>query len=283
MGGEEVPSSRGMGRMEQTPVAISICSTEPESWDTIWKWSWFCRDFWWEGYRREAETAVADLFAFLRTRSVRSVLDCACGLGMKTILFAEQGYEVEGADASAVAAEYAPKLAAEKGLGIRFIHARNEELGQKCGRTYDCVFSDGFDELATHEALVCSARGIYAVLNDGGILVFSGIAPEWSESDLQAVIDKEWQEREPFVVLAPFERDGVRLTELEVDERTPEGILEKRIFLIEEEGALRAEIALLMNRRKWAFRDLDKVLTAAGFRSVSTEKTGTTLFTVAVR
>ena len=70
-------------------------------------------------------------------------------------------------DASAVVAKYAPKLAAEKGFIIRVMHACNADLEKKCGRTYDCIFSDGLDELATRDVLAASASGIYAVLNDG--------------------------------------------------------------------------------------------------------------------
>jgi len=270
--------------MALSPVEISICSTESESWDTIWKWTWFRRDAWWPSYRLEQEPGVQDLCSLLRKHGVKSLLDAACGLGAKTIVLTERGFEVEGADASPVAAEYARVLAAEEGRTIRFLHASNEELGRTCGHTYDCVFSDGFDELPTREMLSASARGIYEVLEEGGLFVFSGIPPEWSPSDLQAVIEREWKEREPFEASEPFTRDGVRLIELEVDEKTAEGILEKRVFLIEERrGALRVEVALLMNRRTWMFRDFDEAMKGSGFRIVTTEKSGTTLFTVAIK
>ena len=60
---------------------------------------------------------------------VGSVLDCSCGLGCKTILLAEMGYEVEGADGSAFAVKCAAELAAEEGHSIRFFRARWETLG----------------------------------------------------------------------------------------------------------------------------------------------------------
>ena len=102
--------------MTDTRVPIRLCSTESESWDMIWRWTWFSREAWWPSSRQEAEPGLSGLVTLLRQRGVRSVLDAACGLGRKTILLAERGFEVEGADASAVAVTYAPRLAAEKGL-----------------------------------------------------------------------------------------------------------------------------------------------------------------------
>jgi hypothetical protein len=104
-----------------------------------------------------------------------------------------------------------------------------------------------------------------------------------SPPNLHAVIEREWEERIPFEALEPFERGGVRLIELEVDEKTPEGILEKRIFLIEKDGVLRVEVALLMNRRVWTYREFAGVLGESGFKSIATEKSGTALFTVAIK
>jgi 2-polyprenyl-3-methyl-5-hydroxy-6-metoxy-1,4-benzoquinol methylase len=265
------------------PVQLSVCSNEAESWDTIWKWWWFTRAPRESTYWEENQAAMTELSALLTDLHVKSVLDSSCGLGYKTILLAKMGYECEGSDASPVAIKYAPHLAEEQELRLRFFQSTYEELGQKCGRMYDCVFSDYFDEIATRETLEASARGIHSVLHHGGRLVFSGIPAEWSKSDLQQTIQREWEERTPFEVSAPCERDGLRVIELEVDEKTPEGILEKRIFLIEDEGVLRVEVAFMTNRRKWIFSDFDQVLAGAGFGSVRTVKAGGTLFTIATK
>lgn len=269
--------------MTDERVPIFICPTESQSWDKIWQWAWFTRDSWWSSYRQEAEPTASDLVKLLQQRGARSVLDAACGLGRMTILLAESGFEAEGADASAVAASQAPQLAREKGFSIRIMHARNEELGQKCGRTYDSIFSDGFDELASRDVLAASARGMYAVLRDGGFLAFVGIPQDWSPREIRAAIDQDWQKRMPFEVSFPFEQGGIKVTQMEVDEKIPDGILEKRIFLIEEHGDLRVEIAHMLNRRKWTFGVLHEVLTGAGFSSVHNEQVGRTLFTIAAK
>jgi SAM-dependent methyltransferase len=267
--------------MSGGPAEISVCSTESESWDTIWKWGWFARDEWWESYRQELTGATRALFALLDERNVKSVLDASCGLGVKTILLAEHGYQVEGADASAVGVRYAPRLAEEHGRRIRFFHSSNEDLGRHSGRTYDCVFSDGFDELPSREILAASARGIYSVLHQGGFFVFGCLPAAMWRSDLQAVIDDEWEKRTPFELLHSCKKGDIRLVQLEVDEKVPEGILEKRIFLIEEEGALRAEIAFMLNRMTWTFGDLEEALESAGFGRIAVERRGTAAFVVA--
>lgn len=113
--------------MKKEPVKVSICSTEEESWDTTWKWGWFFRDTW---KSRESsvwtkqEPGIRALNSLFTKLKVKSILHCSCGLGIQIIRLAELGYEVEGSDGSAVAIKYAPQLAKEEGLNIRFFHSR---------------------------------------------------------------------------------------------------------------------------------------------------------------
>jgi hypothetical protein len=195
------------------------------------------------------------------------------------------GYEIEGSDGSTVAIKYAPQLAKEEGVNIRFFHSRWEKLGKKCGRTYDCVFNDYFGEIGTREAMKSAAKGIYSVLNKGGKFIFHGLNPEYiTKSDLKRLIEKEWEKRKQFEILPPYEKEGVRVTSLEIAEKTSEGILEKRIFLIEEHGVMRAEIAFIMNPRiKWTFQDYLEVLKRAGFRKVDCIKIEGTIINIAVK
>ena len=56
---------------------------------------------------------------------------------------------------------------------------------------------------------------------------------------------------------------------IEVADKTSEGILENNIYLIEERGVMRAEIAPIMNPRiKWTYSDYVKILSEAGFKKV---------------
>ncbi len=268
--------------MRTEPVRISVSRGEEESWDTIWKWSWFTRELWVSELWKEEEIALQPLSPLLREFQAHSILDCSCGLGFKTVLLARMGYEVEGSDASAIAIDYAPELARDEGVDIKFFRSRYEDLGKKCRREYDCVYSDNFDEIETAKTLAASARGIHSVLREGGRFIFCGALPRWSRSDSQKRIEKEWEKRKKFDMLPPCEKDGLRVTSLEVDEKTPEGILENRIFLIEEEGVMRAEVAFMMNPRiKWTFRDYVGVLKEAGFRKVNCIEKGGQVFNIA--
>jgi len=271
--------------MRKMKVEIKICSNEEESWDIVWKWSWFTRELWESKYWNEVRKSLKPLFQLLTQLKVKSVLDCSCGLGFKTLLIAEKGYEAEGSDGSAIAVRYASQLARERGVNIRFFHSRWEELGVKCGRTYDCVFSDYFDEIETYETLKASATGIYSVLNYDGKFIFSGPNPELTtKSDLKNLIERAWENREKFVILPPYEKDGIRVTSIEVAEKTNEGILEKRIYLIEKQDTMRAEIAFIMNPRiKWTFQEYVKVLKKVGFRKVECVKEEGHIFNIATK
>lgn len=271
--------------MKKIKIKVKIPSSEEESWNIVWKWSWFTRELWESEYWDETRKSLKPLFPLLTQLKVKSVLDCSCGLGFKTVLIAEKGYEVEGSDGSAIAVRYASQLAKERGVNIRFFHARWEELGLKCGRTYDCVFSDYFDEIKTYETLKASAAGVYSVLNQDGKFIFGALNPELkTRLDLKDLIEKEWKNRERFVILPPYGKKGMRVTTIEVAEKSDEGILEKRIYLIEKQGVMRAEIALIMNPRiKWTFYDYAEALKEVGFKKVECIEERGSIFNIAIK
>ncbi len=246
-------------------VKIYVCSDELEAWNIRWKWLWFTRDIWECKYWKEEQNALKPVFSALSKLNVKSILDCSCGLGYKTILFAKTGYEVEGSDASAIAIKHARELAENEGVKIRFFRSRYEELVEKCKRRYDCVWSDNFDEISTYKYLKTAAKNTYSILNFNGKLLFAATM----EKNLKKVIKAEWLKRKRFYVYTPYEKNGKKVTHIEVAEKTSEGILEHNIFLIEDKGIFRAEIASLMNPRiKWRFEDFNKVLKEVGFREV---------------
>lgn len=260
-----------------TEIETHICTNELEAWNIRWKWLWFTRDVWESEYWKEERIALKPVFSLLLKLRVESILDCSCGLGYKTVLFAKAGYEVEGSDASAIAIKYAPQLAKDERVKIRFFRSRYEELNKKCKRKYDCVWSDNFDEISTYKYLKTATRSIYSVLNHDGKFVFVAT----SERDLKKTIEKEWKKRKRFGIDPPYRKCSVKVTRIEVAEKTPEGILENNIFLIEERELLRAEIACIMNPRiKWTLKDFDKLLRDVGFREVHFTKEN---FVVAVR
>lgn len=258
------------GAKKQDVVKISVCPNEETSWDTVWKWEWFSREYWKSIKREEAMNGILALHSHLSKLEVKSILDCSSGLGLKTMLLAQLGYDVEGSDASSVAVQHALQLAKEQGFDIRYFQSYWSDLGDKCKRKFDCVFSDAFDWIRTRESLLASAKGIHSVLCKGGIFVF-GVPIAGSGNtcyELRKFMNEVWRKQGRFEILPPYERSEARLTVVMVYDKVSEGILENRIHLIEERRAMRAEVAFLMDLYKWVWKDYVKVLKEAGFRKV---------------
>ena len=266
-------------------MEVSICRDELCSWNTLWKWTWFTRDLWISEHWENTKRALDPLFVFLPKMSVKSILDCSCGLGFKTITFAKEGYDVEGSDASHVAIKYAPQLAKEHGLSIRFFHSFFKDLPEKAHRIYDCVYSDYFDELGSYEELRESARGIYSVLKNGGVFIFCSCSPKWAKSKLNELIERVWKDHEKFEINPPVKRENLEVTHIAIAEKTSEGILENNIFLIREKELMWAEIAPIMNPRiKWTYWDYVKILKDVGFRRIEyVEKVKSEIFVIAIK
>ncbi|TKJ43341.1 hypothetical protein CEE36_04735 [candidate division TA06 bacterium B3_TA06] len=242
------------------------------AWDIIWKWKWFAKQTWKADFRESKEGTRRALSSLLPRLNVKSILDCSCGLGWKTILLAEMGYEVEGSDGSAIAVKYASQLAKEEGLRIKFFRSRWEELEKHSRRKFDCVYNDAFAWIMSRKSLEASARGIYSVLNKGGKFIFQG-AHQWSEdSDKEKLIEEDLKKEGRFQVPAPYEKEGVKLIVLITREKTPDGILGNRIHIIEEKDQMRVEVASVLDLFKWTWQDYVSVLKKAGFREVYSAK-----------
>ena len=100
-------------------------------------------------------------------------------------------------------------------------------------------------------------------------LFFGSFSPELAKSKLHELIKQEWNKRRKFEINPPVEQNGLKVTHIEVANKTEEGILENHIFLIEEKGIMRAEIASIMNPRiKWTYQDYVNVLKEASFTKI---------------
>jgi len=269
--------------MKVEPVKISLCSSEEDSWDTIWKWNWFLKETWISNFREEINAPA--LHSLLDKLQVKSILDCSCGLGKKTVCFAEIGYDVEGSDASAVAIKYAPLLAKKEGFKIKFFQSHWKELSEKCKRKTDCVFSDAFDWITTRESLLASAKGISSILEKGGKFVF-GVPLAGSKNtkeELRKFMHSVWKKQGRFEILPPYEKNGIKLTLLWVYNKVQDGIQENCIHLIERRKRVRAEIASYVDLYKWTWKDYARVLREAGFKKIYGTEEKTIGFNVAVK
>jgi SAM-dependent methyltransferase len=246
--------------------------TGAEAWDTIWKWTWFTRDQWKPEFRRWKEGTRLALRSLLPKLKAKSILDCSCGLGWKSILLAEMGYEVEACDGSAFAVRCASALAEDEGLELRCFRSRWEDLGRTCGRKYDCVYNDAFAWITTRKSLAASARAVCSVLKRGGAFIFQG-ADQWSgDQDKEPFIRKHIEKQRAFEILPVHEKDGVRLTVLIAREMTPDGVLGSRIHIVEDHGRVRVEVARVLDCAKWHWSDYVDVFDKAGFRNLYSVK-----------
>jgi SAM-dependent methyltransferase len=246
--------------------------TGARAWDTIWEWTWFTREQWLPDFREWKEGTRLALGSLLPKLNVRSVLDCSCGLGWKTIVLAEMGYEVEGCDGSKVAVRHATELARHEGHRLRFFHSRWEHLGQTCGRKVDCVLNDAFAWITNRGTLSASARGIHSVLKRGGAFIFSG-ADQWTgDQQKEPFIRDRFEEEAPFEALPVHERDGVKLTVVIARELHADGILGSRIHVIDDHGEVRVEVARVLDCCKWSWSDYVAVFDRAGFRKLYSVK-----------
>ena len=68
------------------------------------------------------------------------------------------------------------------------------------------------------------------------------------------------------------EKDGVRLTVLITREATPGGVLGNRVHIIDDHGAVRIEVARVLDCCKWSWSDYVDVFDRAGFRELYSVK-----------
>ncbi|MGE3908954.1 MAG: class I SAM-dependent methyltransferase [Chloroflexota bacterium] len=106
--------------------------------------------------------------------SAVSVLDCSCGIGTQAIGLAGCGYRVHGTDLSPAAVARAAREAARLGVPLTTGVADLRALDTVPG-TFDVVLScdNALPHLLTDDDLALAARGMYARLRQGGLLIIS--------------------------------------------------------------------------------------------------------------
>ncbi len=264
--GENEKTDKTILRIEPA-LTIRICKDEESSWDTIWKWTWHSRREWMKNAWREKREALSPALEFLSGTGVKTILDCTCGLGYTAVLLAKEGYITHGSDASS-AVEYAPVLAKEKGMKLRFFRSRWEELQRKVPARYDCIISDYFDEAPTISCIRNSARAIHSVLNEGGIFIFGAMNPRIT--DLKKLVEQEWKNKSGTGSYPVSRHEGLEVNALEITAKENNGISDTRIFLVRGKEGLAIEVAKIMNPRiVFDFRTYSAALRETGFRKIT--------------
>jgi glycine/sarcosine N-methyltransferase len=132
-------------------------------------------------FLRDLEADRNMLVALFERYGVKTALDCACGTGVHTGLLAREGFRVVGSDASGHMLEVARSKLSAAGLAVELYESSWRELPEVVPGRYDAVICMG-NSLALEpdgEAVVESLRGMYTMLNDGGVLLISNTNADW--------------------------------------------------------------------------------------------------------
>ncbi len=107
-------------------------------------------------------------------RSVRSVLDVACGIGHHAVEFARWGLDTAGCDISAEMLRLAESNAAEAGVAAEFFEAGLTDINERAGgRKFDAIvcLGNSLPHLLTQSELDRAMRSIRRTLEPGGVFV----------------------------------------------------------------------------------------------------------------
>lgn len=108
---------------------------------------------------------------------IRVALDAGCGTGFHSLLLAQLGVQMTGVDVSPVMVREAQRHATDLSLPVHFVEARNEELRESFGPSFDAVFSLGNTSahLLSDEALRATFESYYSILKPGGMLFLQNL------------------------------------------------------------------------------------------------------------
>ena len=129
----------------------------------------------WTGFAHRVAPLIAEFYACTAPgKDHRSILDLCCGTGQLTLHLLEHGYHVMGADLSEHMLQYARENASayvESGQA-EFVQA--DAAGFSLDQRFGLVVStfDALNHLESREALRVCFQSVFAVLVEGGYLLF---------------------------------------------------------------------------------------------------------------
>ncbi len=249
-----------------------------EDWDVIWRWQWFRRALWQPYFRDashpEGRTARSTPVwtGILQQHDAKRVLDCQCGLGLRTILLHEAGFDVVGTDASLVAVQHARELASARDLNIPFINCAWQDLGEHFGAEFDAIVNDAWAWTLNRTELRFAAHNFASILRPGGVLIFTG-ADQWSRpEDRATLVENAWQSAPRFQLRNDYEHDNTHLTLVVARDKAEIGVVENYLFIVSDESGPRLETAAICNSTEWTWDDFQHVCREAGFISLESAK-----------
>lgn len=126
-------------------------------------------------FLRDFEADRNMLVTLFERYSAKKALDCACGTGVHIEILAREGFQVVGSDASDNMLEVARSKLSAAGLAVDLYKSSWRDLPEVVPGRYDAVICMGNSLLLEPdgEAVVESLRGMYTMLNEGGVLLVS--------------------------------------------------------------------------------------------------------------
>ena len=115
------------------------------------------------------------LLGLFERHDVGTILDCACGTGIHLQMLSEDGFQVTGSDASEAMLDVARARLSRAGIKAQLFKSTWQDLPGNVPHGYDAVVCLGnsltlvLDDSEVEDSL----KGMFAVVNPGGILVVS--------------------------------------------------------------------------------------------------------------
>lgn len=183
------------------------------------------------------------------------LLELACGTGIQSLRFAQEGFEVTGLDLSEEMLELARKRSREAGQSIDFVQGNMLDLTALSGFDLVTCYSDSLCYLADEVEMGDVFEQVYQVLDSGGTFIFD--------------VHSTYQIDEVFPGYAYHENaeDFAMVWDSYADE-PPHSVVHELTFFIKEDNGQFSRYDEVHEERTYDVLTYDVLLEQAGFTDV---------------
>lgn len=178
------------------------------------------------------------------------VLDLACGTGTTTLLLAQKGFQVSGADNSTGMLEIAREKARKTGREIPFLEQDMRLLVLNEPMELMTCFFDSINYMLEEEDLLATFQSVFDSLRDGGVFLFD-VNTEHALSTLDPVYVRE-EGNVTSIWKNYYHKKDMTVT------------LDLTLFV--KEGEVYRQFTETHQERAWSEKNLRQALNKAGFR-----------------
>lgn len=249
----------------------------PNDYTAHYRWEWFRREQWERSFREGKRHSSGALIELVKERGMQAapVLDCSCGLGLKTLVMKEAGLDVQGSDQCGLAVECARLLAEAQGhTAIVYFVSSWAELPRNTATRYGAIFNDALSWVYHDEEMAASLRGLHECLVPGGILTYMGALPG-TDTNQKELLEREWEKKTASGRhrLGRYASKGkTSVQEIVFVEKGLDFIDEHHLYVVDEDGTRRVEIWCVRCPTKWSWPKILPFLEEAGFSAFGTKE-----------